>query len=141
MTSTIQALFQSPPAGTAGVATVSETKDGLAVTIDLSGTSWPVAGHLSQVEALAVGDRVVTLRTGAGMIVVGRLRAGNASPAPRLEAADGCLLVEAVESVRLQAGETMIEVRADGRIALDGRRISGRAAGQIRLSGAEIKLN
>lgn len=141
MTSNIQALFQSEPAGIAGVATVIETKDGQAVTIDLSGTSWPVAGHLSQVEVLAVGDRVVTFRTDAGMIVAGRLRAEDEAPAPRLVAADGRLRVEAAETVRLQAGSTRIEVHADGRIELDGRRISGRAAGQIQLSGAEIKLN
>jgi uncharacterized protein (DUF2345 family) len=50
-------------------------------------------------------------------------------------------LVEAANSVRLQAGKNRIEVHADGRIELDGQRISGQATGQIQLSSAEIKLN
>jgi len=141
MTSNIQALFQSATDGSAGIATVVETKDGQAVTIDSCGTSYPVVGHLSQVESLAVGDRVLVFRTDAGMIVAGRLRAIGEAPAPRLEATDGRLLVEAANSVRLQAGKNRIEVHADGRIELDGQRISGQAAGQIQLSSAEIKLN
>ena len=141
MPTNIQALYQSAPAGSIGVATVIDARNGQAVAIDLSGTSLPVAGHLSQVEALAVGDRVLTIRTDAGMIVAGRLRARSESPAPRWEATDGRLQVEASECVCLQAGKHRIEVHADGRIELDGRRISGQAAEQIQLSGPEIKLN
>jgi hypothetical protein len=137
----IQALFQSAPAGSAGVATVTDARDGQAVTIDLSGTPIPVAGHLSQVEALHTGDRVLTLRTEAGVIVAGRLRAANEAPAPRLEAADGRLRLEAPESVRLQAGDHRIEVHADGRIEIDGRLITGHARERIRLQGATIELN
>jgi hypothetical protein len=139
MKSNIQALFQSAP-DSAAIATVLEVEDGQATVIDLSGVPCPVAGHLSGVEALKAGDRVLTIRTAEGIIVAGRLRAGNEAPTPRLEAQNGRLLVEAPESVRLQAGENWIEVHADGRIELDGQQITGLAADKVRLLGRSIEL-
>lgn len=141
MKSNIYELFKSAPADNAGVAIVLEAENGQATVIDLDGTPCPVAGHLSQVEALKEGDRVLTVRTAAGIIVTGRLRAGDEAAAPRLEGKDGRLLVEAPQSVRLQAGETWIEVHADGRIVLDGQQITGLAEGRIRLQGSTIELN
>jgi hypothetical protein len=141
MKSNIQALFQSAPADGAGIATVLETEEGQATVIDLSGTPCPVAGHLSGVETLKTGDRVLTVRTAAGMIVAGRLRGENESPAPRLEEKDGRLLVESPESVRLQAGQNWIAVHADGRIELDGKQITGQAEDRLRLQGSIIELN
>ncbi len=141
MKSNIQALFQSAPTDGAGIATVLETENGQATVIDLSGTPCPVAGHLSRVETLKTGDRVLTVRTAAGMIVAGRLRGENESPAPRLEEKDGRLLVEAPKSVRLQAGQNWIEVHDDGRIEFDGQQITGKAEGRLRLQGSTIELN
>jgi hypothetical protein len=54
-----------------------------------------VPGHLSLVEALKEGDRILAIRTATGIVVVGRLRAGGETAAPRLENQDGRLLVEA----------------------------------------------
>ncbi len=141
MTSNIYKLFQSAPTDNAAIATVLEVEDGQATVVDLSGTLCPVTGHLSQVETLKAGDRVLTIRTATGMIVTGRLRAGDEAPAPRLEEQDGRLLVEATQSVRLQAGENWIEVHADGRIELDGQQITGLAEGRMRLQGSTIELN
>lgn len=140
MKSNIQSLFQSAP-DNAGIAIVLQTENGQAAVIDLSGAPRPVAGHLSQVEVLKEGDRIVTIRTSAGIIVAGRLRGENETPAPRLEEQDGRLVVEAPESVRLQAGDNWIEVHADGRIELDGQQITGKAESLLRLQGPTIELN
>jgi hypothetical protein len=141
MKSNIYELFQSGPTDNAAIATVLEVEDGQATMVDLGGTPCPVAGHLSQVEALKEGDRILTLRTATGIVVAGRLRATGEAPSPRLEEQDGRLLVEAAQSVRLQAGQNWIEVHADGRIELDGRQITGLAEGRLRLQGSTIELN
>jgi hypothetical protein len=141
MTSNIHQLFQSVPTDKAAIAKVLEAEDGQATVVDLSDTPCPVAGHLSQVEALKVGDRILTILTATGIVVAGRLRAGGEAAAPRLEKQDGRLLVEATKSIRLQAGQHRIEVHADGRIELDGQQITGLATGRLRLQGSTIELN
>lgn len=141
MKSNIHALFRSALDDNAGVATVLEAKAGQAMVIELNGTLCQVAGHMSQVEALKEGDRILTIRTATGIIVVGRLRTGNEAPSPHMEEQDGRLLVEASKSVRLQAGQNWIEVHADGRIELDGQQITGLAEGRLRLKGSTIELN
>lgn len=141
MTSNIHQLFQSVPTDSIGMANVLEAKNGQATMINLDGVSYPVTAHLSQVEMLKTGDRVMTIRTATEVIVAGRLRAGDESPAPRLEERDGHLLVEAPTSIRLQAGQNRIEVHADGRILLDGKQITGLASGRMRLQGSTIELN
>jgi hypothetical protein len=141
MTSKIHPLFPSAATGHPAIAIVLEAENGQATVIDLGGTPCPVAGHLSQVEALKARDRVLTVRTDTGVVVTGRLRAEAEAPAPRLEAQDGRLLVEASKSVRLQAGDNWIEVYADGRIELDGQQITGMAEGRMRLQGSTIELN
>ena len=141
MKSNIYELFQSTPTDNAAIATVLEVEDSQAIFVDMGGTPCPVSGHLSQVEALKEGDRVMTLRTATGVIIAGRLRAGDETPAPRLQEQDGRLLVEATKSIRLQAGQHRIEVHADGRIELDGQQITGLATGRLRLQGSTIELN
>jgi hypothetical protein len=63
MTSNIYELFQSTPTDRAAIASVLEVENGQATVVDRSGTPCPVAGHLSQVESLKEGDRVLTMRT------------------------------------------------------------------------------
>jgi len=140
MKSNIYELFKSAPTDDAAIATVLEVEDDQATVVDLGGTPCPVTGHLSQVEALKEGDRILTIRTATGIVVAGRLRAWDEASAPRLESQDGRLLVEASQSVRLQAGENWIEVHADGRIVLDGQQITGLAADKVRLLGQTIEL-
>lgn len=141
MKSNICELFKSAPTDNAAIATVLEVEDSQATLIDLNGIPCPVVGHLSQVEILKTGDQVLTMRTATGVIIAGRLRAGSEAPAARLQEQDGRLLVEATKSIRLQAGQNVIEVHADGRIELDGQQITGLAAGRLRLQGSTIELN
>jgi hypothetical protein len=141
MKANIIELFQTTTPDTTGIATVTTVKAGHAVEIELEGAFCPVAGHLSQVEALKVGDRVLILQIPMGMVIAGRLRSPTEIPAPRLEAQDGRLIIEAAQSVRLQAGQSTIEVHADGRIQIDGRQITGQATGLIGLHSPTIELN
>jgi hypothetical protein len=112
--SKIRALFPSKHDESTGIATVIEVKGGRAATVNLDGTLCPVDGHLSQVEPLEIGDRVLIVPTEEGAIVAGRLRAEGEAHAPRLEVQDGHLLVEATRSIRLQVGQNRIEVHPDG---------------------------
>ncbi|MGB3225928.1 MAG: hypothetical protein WBB23_24280 [Desulforhopalus sp.] len=141
MKANIIQLFQTTTPDTTGIATVTTVKDGHAVEIDFEGVCCPVAGHLSQVEALKVGDQVLILKVTMGLVIAGRLRSPTEIPAPRLEAQKGRLIFEAAQSVCLQAGQSMIEVHADGRIQIDGRQITGQATGNIGLHSPIIKLN
>lgn len=141
MPSKIHPLFPSVANDQIAVAIVVEARNGQATMVHRGNTPGPVAGHLSQVEPLKTGDRVLTVRTDMGLIVAGRLRGPDESCAPRIEEMDGCLLLKGTHSVRLQAGENRIEVHADGRIELDGRQISGMAEGRLRLQGSSIELN
>ena len=112
--SEIRVLFPSKPAENPGIATVIEVKGGRATTVNLDGTLCPVEGHLSQVEPLEIGDRVLIVPTEEGAIVAGRLKAEGEARAPRLEIRNGHLLVEATKSIRLQVGQNRIEVHPDG---------------------------
>jgi hypothetical protein len=141
MKANIIELFQTTTPDTTGIATVTTVKAGHAVEIELEGAFCPVAGHLSQVEALKVGDRVIILQVPMGLVIAGRLRSPTEIPAPRIEAQDGRLIIEAAQSVRLQAGRSRIEVHADGRIHIDGRQITEQAEERIRLLSTTIELN
>jgi len=141
MKANIIELFQTTTPDTAGIATVTTIEAGHAVEIDFEGVYCPVAGHLSQVEALKVGDRVLILQVPIGLVIAGRLRSPTEIPAPRLETQDGRLIIEAAQSVRLQAGQSSIEVHGDGRIQIDSRQITGQATGHIGLQSPTIELN
>ncbi len=141
MKSNTQAIFSESSHEYTGMASVTDAKHGQAIMVDINGTGFPVAGHLSQVELLKTGDQVLTMRTASGVIIAGRLRTGGEAPAARLQEQDGRLLVEATKGIRLQAGQHRIEVHADGRIELDGQQITGLAAGRLRLQGSTIELN
>ena len=141
MKTNIIELFQPTTSDTTGIATVTTVKGGHAVEIDSEGVCCPVAGHLSQVEALKVGDQVIILKVPMGLVIAGRLRSPTEIPAPRLEAQKGRLILEAAQSVCLQAGQSSIEVHADGRIQIDGRQITGQATGHIGLHSPTIELN
>lgn len=140
MTSKIHPLFPCAANGTTAIAIVLEARHGQATVVTLDGTPCPVAGHLSQVEALQIGDRVLTIRTDTGIIVAGRLRVPGRTCAPRIEEQDGFLIVEATRGVRLKAGENRIEVHADGRIELNGKQVAVMATDRARILGQTIEL-
>lgn len=141
MASNIHKLHHPTSSTDTLLAVVTEVAEGKAQTINISGTPFPVAEQFSSVEALHTGDRVLAMQSDAGLVVTGRLLDKDETPPPRFKTRNGHLLVEAEKSVRLRAGEHRIEVHSDGRIELDGCKITGYAEGRICLIGANIKLN
>lgn len=141
MTTNLKPLFPPIAQDHAVIAVVAEVEAGQACRLTLADDSPAVVGHLSGVETLHPGDKVLAVPTASGYVVTGRLRAPAENPPPRLEAQEGHLRLEAPRSIRLQAGQSWIEIHADGRIQIDGEQITGLAAGRMRLQGATIELN
>lgn len=123
------------------LALVTKAQAGLAINVSVTGVEHRVAGHLSQVEPLQVGDQVLVTATELSMIIIGRLRQNNEYPAPRQQQQDGLLTLEAEQSLCLRAGQSRIEVHADGRIVINGKNILQIANGPLKLQGATIELN
>lgn len=129
--------------GMVGIAEVEAAEGGAALRVILCGQTEPlrVAGHFSAVPPLEAGDKVALLASAEGPLVIGRLRVPGESPPPLLQDRQGRLLIAAGEGICLQAGESRIELDADGRIRLDGREIASIATGRQRLQGSTIELN
>ncbi len=125
----------------AQLALVTKAQAGLAINVSITGVEHRVAGHLSQVEHLQVGDQVLVTPTELGMIIIGRLRQNNEYPLPRQQQQDGNLSLEADQSLCLRAGQSRIEIHADGRIVINGKNILQIANGPLKLQGATIALN
>jgi len=129
--------------GMVGIGEVEAAEGGEALRVILCGETeaLSVAGHFSAVPPLRAGDKVALLASAEGPLVIGRLRGTGEGPAPLLQDLEGRLLIAAGEGLCLQAGESRIELDADGRIRLDGREITSIATGRQRLQGATIELN
>lgn len=129
--------------GTVGIAEVEAAEGGEALRVILCGQTeaLSVGGHFSDVPPLQGGDKVALLASAEGPLVIGRLRGPGESPPPLLQDREGRLLIAAGEGICLQAGESRIELDADGRIRLDGREIASIATGCQRLQGSTIELN
>ena len=125
----------------AQLALVTKAQAGLAINVSITGVEHRVSGHLSQVEHLQVGDQVLVTPTELGMIIIGRLRQNNEYPLPRQQQQDGNLSLEADQSLSLRAGQSRIEIHADGRIVINGKNILQIANGPLKLQGATIALN
>jgi len=144
MTHNIKPIGQTPQQGAAAprIADVAEAENGEARALRLGHEEFPVIAHADGVPPLRAGDRVVFLATGDGVIVTHRLRAPGARPARGFTVRpDGSLIIDASEGITLATGHATIELRADGRIMVDGREIYSIAKGLQRLQGATIALN
>ena len=126
-------------------ATVVEAHAGLAAVVAPAGRpgrTWRVVDHADGVPVLAPGDRVLVLPLDGGAVITHRLR----DPADRPNATftvaeDGALVVKTEGTIRLQNGHATIELRADGRVFVEGREIWSLARGLQRLQGTTIELN
>ncbi|MDW7644828.1 MAG: hypothetical protein SCI25_07280 [Desulfuromonadales bacterium] len=123
------------------LATVLTVREGEALLVEQGGEKYRVAGHLHQTEYLKEGDAVMTMATEVGLIVCGRLRAKGEEPAPRLQTDNGQLNLEAATGIRLQVGDSWLEIHKDGSIRLNGRQITSIAHGRMRLQGTTIEIN
>lgn len=125
------------------VGTVGECHNGEAIKVSPAvGEPLMVTGHLASVPVLREGDSVLFVTTPAGgCIVVGRLRAFGEAPAAQVAEQDGVVELNSRRSLRLQVGDSWLELAADGAIRIDGREISAFAQGRFSLHGATIELN
>ena len=144
MTHNIRPIGQTPQQDAAAprIADVAEAENGEARALLLGGEEFPVIAHADGVPPLRVGDRVVFLATDDGVIVTHRLRAPGERPTRGFTVRpDGSLSIDTHGGITLATDHATIELRADGRIMVDGREIYSIAKGLQRLQGATIALN
>lgn len=104
--------------------------------------SVPVLSHSSEVSPLQIDDQVLVLLTTQGVIVMQRLRKPGELPQAGFSVQqDGSLQLQNVNGITLKTNNARIEIRANGRICVDGREIYAIADGKHRLQGATIELN
>ena len=95
---------------------------------------WPVTAVEGRpIEVLLVFDGGDPARP----IIVGLLHATMAPPAP----APARLSLEAAEELSLKCGQSVLILRADGRITSRGREISSRATGANKIRGSSVFIN
>jgi hypothetical protein len=132
------------PAGSM-LATVLNTQDGEALHVTLDDNNAAdirVVGHASEVPPLQPGDRVVILNTRDGAIVTHRLRSTGERPTTGFKVnKDGSLSVRTADGITLATDHATIELRADGRIFIDGQEIYSEAKGLQTVLGRPLKLN
>jgi hypothetical protein len=127
-----------------GVAEVLEVRDGEAVSLRIEGSETPIAAirHLSHVSALREGDTVTLLWSNIGAIITGRLRRKGEHPPMPLPAGDE----EAIELTldrpfHIRVGASRLMMHPDGRILINGRKVTTDAEETLRLNGPRIDIN
>ena len=123
------------------IAQVVNAEAGQALTISLSNRIHRVAGHLSQVDSLQQGDRVLVSKTDCGYVITGRLRNPLESIPLRLMMENGTLTLAADQAVCLKTGNSRIEIQADGTILLNCNRIHSHAHDKMCFESATIEFN
>jgi len=134
---------QGPAVGETCLAEVTAVEAGEALRLQLEAAgAVRVAGHAAGVEALQAGDRVVAMMVEGGAVVVQRMRRPGERPRAgvRVEE-DGSLYLNAPRGFRVESAHATLELRADGRVFIDGKEIYCVARGVNRLQGATIELN
>lgn len=126
------------------VATVEQSQDGEATQVLIIGLqrTVPVYAHGSEVTHLQDGDQVLVLLATQGAIVMQRLRKPGERPQRGFSIQpDGRLQLHNNKGITLKTDKAKIEIRADGRLYVDGKEIYAIADGMHRLQGATIELN
>ena len=126
------------------IATVEEVEAGEASCVFVIGLqrSFAVISHASELPPLQKDDQVLVLLSAQGVIVMQRLRKPGERPQQGFSVQqDGRLQLYNVNGLTLKTDKAKIEIRADGRIYVDGHEIYAIADGKHRLQGATIELN
>ena len=139
MSGKVRQLFKDQPYSVqAEIATVVEAQRGRALAIEVRpGEALRVAGHRRGLDALRVGEQVLVTFTGRGPVVLEHLWD---SPGNLPEQDEGCLTLEARNSIRLICGESRVEIHRDGQIRINGRALDTSVADFVRLQAATIEL-
>lgn len=133
----------TPAAVTSFIGHVLTVTNGSAVDVlePATGSRHGVVGHLDGVVALRAGDAVLASTTSTGVVIVGRLRGSDETPAAVLREAGGRLEISAERSVAIHAGRSRIEIGADGVIRVDGEEVHHTAERRLSLMGASLEFN
>ncbi|OOG27887.1 hypothetical protein B1C78_02650 [Thioalkalivibrio denitrificans] len=144
MKSAIRQIKPQADAATVTLATVTAAHEGEATAVQPHGTEapLPVAAHASHVPPLEPGDQVIVASTAEGLVMISRLRRPGERPSQGFSVnEDGSLSVASDRGITIRTARAAIELRADGRLCVDGREIYAVADGLHRLQGATIELN
>jgi hypothetical protein len=144
MKTNIKQLNPAPAEPTQSLAVVTAAIDGEATHVCLHGMETPmeVVGLASHLPPLEAGDTVMVVLVATGAVVSFRLRRPGERPREGFSVkADGSLGVTSAQTISIRTPNAFIELRADGRLRVDGREIYAIADGLHRLQGATIELN
>lgn len=123
-------------------ADVAEAANGEALVILVGDETFPVIAHADGVPPLHVGDRVVFLATNEGAVVTHRLRAPGERPTQGFTVnPDGSLSIDSRDGITLATDHATLELRADGRILIEGEELYSLAVGVNCLRGSCVKVN
>lgn len=104
-----------------------------------------VSGYISVIPGLLPklenGQKVLVLETEQGAGVLGCWQSADDNSNAQITVQNGCLRIEATESVVLKSGDSSIEINKHGKIRVDGKDIYTIAEGPLRLQGSIIELN
>lgn len=147
MSSNLHSIRPNPtsPTGQGGLAVVTRATLGEAEEVRLEfgpGEHYRVIAHDANVSKLAIDDRVLVQLVEGGAVVTHRLRApGESVPAQLTRNEEGVTRLDAPEGLVLDTGTCRLELKADGRILIDGHEVRTHAEGLHCLTGARIELN
>lgn len=137
-------------AAPAAVARVIEASDGIPMQVrfEKSGIDYAVAGRSESLGFVRHGDRVMVHLLGDGPVVTQRLCEAGEGVRASVREIDGKLHIEAPRNLVLVAGQSRVELTADGhirlaghRVELDGQEISQAAEERLVFQGMAILFN
>jgi hypothetical protein len=127
-----------------GIAEVLEIRDGKALSLRMEGSDTPIVAmrQLSHVSGLREGDCVTLLWSDIGTIVTGRLlREGEHPPMPLPTGGEEAIELTLDRPFHIRVGASRVVMHPDGRILINGRKVTTDAEETLRLSGAHIDIN
>jgi hypothetical protein len=127
-----------------GIAEVLEVRDGEALSLRIEGSDAPIVAmrQLSHVSGLREGHTVTLLWSDIGAIVTGRLRReGEHPPTPLPTEGKEAIELSLDRPLQIRVGASRLTMHPDGRILINGRKVTTDAEETLRLSGPRIDIN
>ncbi|WP_119393179.1 hypothetical protein [Salinibius halmophilus] len=122
------------------LATVVETKNGCAVSVDINGKTHQVTGHGRSVAHLHEQDQVLVMHNGEQCIVTDIVDSQH-KPAQSFTVENGIAKLDGVNAISLQTQKGEITIDLNGRIFLQGKELYSRAELDNVVTGRVVKIN